>query len=135
MDRAMLAALVTLANRVGFLFIASADRQGVPHMASARRAELLPGERFAITEWFCPGTVANLRENPRLSVVAWESEGDVGYQVIGEAEELHDVAMLDGFTAGMDEDHPLPQVEWRLVVKAVAVLEFRQQPHSDEPVR
>ena len=134
MDRTMIEALVGLANRVGHLFIATAGREGVPHVASARRVELIAGERLAITEWFCPGTVANLRENPRLSVVAWDSKSDMGYQVIGEAEEMHDVAMLDGFAAGRDEDHPPPQVERRLVVKISQVLEFRQQPHSDEPV-
>lgn len=133
MERVMLEALVTLAQRVGFLFLATADRQGRPHLASARRAELISGGRLAVTEWFCPGTVANLRENPRLSVVAWDSGSDVGYQVIGEAEALHDVAMLDGFAAGLDEDHPLPQVERRLVVEVREILEFRQQPHSDEP--
>lgn len=134
MDGKMLAALVDLANRVGYLFIATAGREGVPHVASARRVELIAGERLAITEWFCPGTVANLRENPRLSVVAWDSGSDVGYQAVGEEEELVDVAMLDGFAAGMDEDHPPPQVERRVVVKVREVLEFRQQPHSDEPM-
>lgn len=135
MNRAMIERLVELGNRVGFFLIATADREGTPHIASARRAELISGERFAVTEWFCPGTVANLRENPRLSVVAWESQQDTGYQAIGEAEELHDVAMLDGFEAGGVESHPLPQVERRLIVKVRSVLEFRQQPHSDEPGR
>ncbi len=134
MKRAMIERMVELGNRVGFFFIATADGNGTPHLASARRAELLSGDRFAVTEWFCPGTIANLESNPRLSVVAWDSENDTGYQVIGESAEIKDVAMLDGFEAGRAEPTPVPQVERRLLVTAEAVLEFRQRPHSDTPV-
>jgi hypothetical protein len=135
MDGALIERLIELGNRAGSFFIATADKNGMPHMASARRAERISENRFAVTEWFCPGTVANLRENPRLSVVAWDSESDVGYQVIGQAEDIHDEAMLDGYEAGRFEENPMPQVERRLVVRSEAVLEFRQQPHSDAPVR
>ena len=133
MNRAMIERLVELGNRIGFLFIATADQNGMPHIASAGRAELLPGDRFAVTEWFCPGTIANLRGNPHLSVVAWDSANDVGYQLIGESEEIHDVAMMDGFEAGKAESAPLPQVERRLIIRCEAVLEFKQRPHSDTP--
>ena len=69
MNNALIERMVELSSRVGFLFIATADRNGMPHMASARQAEYLAGNRFAVTEWFCPGTVANLGENPLLSIV------------------------------------------------------------------
>lgn len=130
----MLERLVEMGNRVGCFLIATADNEGTPHIASARRAELLAGDRFAVTEWFCPGTIANLQTNPRLSVVAWDSTTDIGYQVIGESAEIKDVAMLDGFEADRDEPAPVPQVERRLLVSAEAVLEFKQRPHSDRPV-
>lgn len=134
MNRAMIERMVELGNRIGFLFIATADQNGTPHIASARRAELLPGDRFAVTEWFCPGTIANLRSNRRLSVVVWDSKNDVGYQMIGKSEEIQDIAMMDGFEAGKAEAPPLPQVERRLIVKGEAILEFKQRPHSDTPV-
>jgi uncharacterized protein len=134
MNSAMIERMVELSNKVGFLFIATADGNGMPHMASARRVESMGGDRFAVTEWFCPGTVANLRENPRLSIVVWDSAGDMGYQVIGESERIEDVAMLDGFEAGRAETPPMPQIERRLIVRGREVFEFRQRPHSDTPL-
>jgi hypothetical protein len=134
MDREMIERMVALSNRVGFLFIATSDRSGMPHMASARRAEQMAGDRLALTEWFCPGTVANLRENPRLSIVVWDSASDTGYQLIGESEKIEEVAMLDGYEAGREESPPVPQVERRLIVRGREVFEFRQRPHSDTPL-
>ncbi|MBI4791624.1 MAG: pyridoxamine 5'-phosphate oxidase family protein [Deltaproteobacteria bacterium] len=134
MNRTMIERMVEVSDRVGFLFIATADRNGVPHMASARRAEQMAGDRIAVTEWFCPGTVANLRENPRMSIVVWDSVSDTGYQLIGEAEKIEDVAMLDGFEAVRAETPPVPQIERRLIVRGREVYAFRQRPHSDTPV-
>ena len=134
MNSAMIERMVELSDRVGFLFITTADRNGMPHMASARRAEQMAGDRLAVTEWFCPGTIANLRENPRLSIVVWDSGSDTGYQLIGEAEKIEDVAMLDGFEAGRLETPSVPQIERKLIVRGREVFEFRQRPHSDTPV-
>jgi hypothetical protein len=131
----MIERMVELSSMVGFLFIATADGNGVPHMASARRAEYMAGGLLAVTEWFCPGTVANLRENPRLSIVVWDSTSDTGYQLIGESEKIEEIAMMDGFEAGRIETTPVPQIERRLIVRGREVFEFRQRPHSDTPVR
>ncbi|MCK9294297.1 MAG: pyridoxamine 5'-phosphate oxidase family protein [Desulfobulbaceae bacterium] len=133
MNNALIERMVELSSRVGFLFIATAGRNGMPHMASARQAEYLAGNRFAVTEWFCPGTVANLGENPLLSIVVWDRASDLGYQVIGELEKIEEAAMMDGFEAGRVTSPPMPQVERRLIVRGREVFEFRQRPHSDTP--
>jgi len=52
--------------------------------------------------------VANLRENPSLSIVVWDRASDLGYQVIGELEKIEEAAMMDGFEAGRAETPPLP---------------------------
>lgn len=133
MKLAMIDRMVELGNRLGFFLIATADQHGTPHIAGARRAAVVAGTGFTVTEWFCPGTMANLRVNPRLAVVAWDRGYDSGYQAIGEAVEIEELAMLDGFEPGLAEANPVPQVERRILVKVEAVLAFKQQPHSDLP--
>ncbi|MDZ4231084.1 MAG: pyridoxamine 5'-phosphate oxidase family protein, partial [Dehalococcoidales bacterium] len=63
---------VRLASKVGYVFIATADAGKWPHLAIARTLALQGEGRIAVNEWFCPGTMSNLRSNPRVSVVVWD---------------------------------------------------------------
>jgi len=126
-----LAEAVKIGTRTGHVLIATADTAGVPHIAAAGKIELEGRSTVAITEWFCPGMVANLRKNAGVSVVAWDRAADTGYQIIGRLETSRDVAVLDGYAPGLEGQPPLPQVERRLLVRVEKVMEFRIGPHSD----
>lgn len=122
---------IDLAVKVGEVFIATADADGWPHMAAARRVVARKDSRIDVTEWFCPGTMANLKKNRRVSVVVWDSKSDTGYQLFGEMEKMLDIGMLDGYTPGMAQKWPMPQVESQLVVHVKKVTDFKRAPHSD----
>jgi hypothetical protein len=55
---------VDMANRVGYALVATSDRNGLVHVAASRLVEAEPDNHVAFSEWFCPGTLANLQENP-----------------------------------------------------------------------
>ena len=132
MNAGRLAEAVKIGTRAGHVLIATADSAGVPHIAAAGKIELEGRNTVAITEWFCPGTVANLRKNAGVSVVAWDKASDAGYQLIGRLETSSDVAVLDGYAPGLEGEPPLPQVERRLLVRVERVIDFRLGPHSDK---
>jgi len=120
-----------LAAKAGHIFIATADAKRWPHIAAAGRLSLTPEKRVEVTEWFCPGTIANLQANPRLSLVVWDSATDVGYQMIGEVEEIKDLSMLDGYAPQAEGKAPVPQVKRQLIIHVDRVFEFKHAPHAD----
>jgi hypothetical protein len=121
----------SLARGEGQILVATADSEGMPHLAAAKKLEILADGRVAVSAWFCPSTVANLNANRRLSVVIWDPEVDAGFQLIGEVEDVSEVAMMDGFIPAEGREAPLPQVERRLVMAVEKSLAFRLRPHTD----
>ncbi len=89
---------------------------------------------MVITEWFCPGTMANLQANPRLSLVVWDSAADVGYQLIGELEEVEDLGVLDGYAPQVEVRTPVPQVERQLLAHIDRVIDFKRAPRTDRGI-
>lgn len=122
---------VELATKVGYVFIATSDTDGWPHLAAARTLVLKEEGRIAINEWFCPGTMSNLKLNSHVSVVVWDENCDIGYQLLGEIERMMDIGMIDGYTPEMESKWPLPQVESLLVIRVRKVTDFKRAPHSD----
>lgn len=123
--------LAAIAQKTKQIFVATADLAGSPHIACAGCANV-EGENFlSITEWFCPGTVANLRKNENIAVAAWDKNTDEGYQVIGKLAKIQDVAVLDSYAPDIETRHPLPQVERKLVIEVEKILDFRLGPHTD----
>ena len=124
---------VRLAQAAGFVTLATANEQGMPHITVAGRLELTDENEadVAVTEWFCPGTVANLQKNKRVSVVVWTKKLETGYQFLGQLTGVQDIGILDGYSAKVEAEHPMPQVEKRLLIKVEKILEFRLGPHSD----
>jgi hypothetical protein len=129
-----LSEIIRLETKTGYTVVATAGPEGSPHVASARRLEAAPGGRLRVAEWFCPGTMANLAHNRRLSLVVWDSVADAGYQVLGEVEDIRDLSVLDGFMPGEAQMPSIPQIERELIVHVDQILDFRQAPHTDEPV-
>ncbi len=122
---------VAIAKKTQQVFIATADAAGAPHIACAGKITAEAGDRLAVTEWFCPGTVANLQENKNVSIAVWDKLTDTGLQVLGQVESIQDMAILDGYSPAVEKQHPLPQVERKLFIKVEKILDFKLAPHSD----
>jgi hypothetical protein len=124
---------IATGREMGHVFVATAGSKGMPHLTVAGQvAATFGGETIVVTEWFCPDTVANLRENENVSVVAWNPGTDEGYQMIGRVEETKEQAVIDGYSPDT-EPASVPQIERKLVIRVARVLDFSQAPHTDEP--
>jgi len=122
---------IKLAQRTGSVFVATCSAGAMPHIASAGRIELANEASVAVTEWFCPGTVANLHANSCVAIVVWDAQADNGYQLLGRLEKIEDKGILDGYAPAIESKGPMPQVQKRLVVRVERILEFKLGPHSD----
>ena len=131
MNRETIEKAVLLGNRMGRVFIVTADREGLPHMAAAGKIAAESGYKINVSDWFCPGTLANLQTNPGTSIVVWDPEYDIGWQIIGNCERIEDLSMMDGFSPALEERAPLPQVERKIHVQVKKVIHFSHAPHSD----
>ena len=56
MSPELLANALVLAGNLGYLFIATADSRGAPHLAIAERIDLAGENTVSVTAWFCPQT-------------------------------------------------------------------------------
>jgi len=121
---------VRLADRLEYVFVATADNNGMPHVAVAGTLSRKEGSRLGISSWFCPTTLTNLKMNHHISVVVWDRENDSGYQLIGESEGIVDLAMMDGYVPAREEK-AVPQVEREIIVRVIKVIDFTQTLHSD----
>ena len=131
MNRKTLNQAATLAQKLRHVFVATTDGKGLPHMAAAGKLALMPEGRVAVTAWFCPMTVANLQKNRGVSLAIWDPQADTGYQLLGQAEKVEEIAMMNGLGPGVESQHPLPQVERQLLVRVDKILDFKHAPHSD----
>jgi hypothetical protein len=124
-------AAVELAEKLEHVFVATADSSGMPHVAAATKLNQTSKDHVAVTAWFCPGTVANLSENRRISMVVWDAPSDKGYQLLGLVKKIEEVAMMNGYSPEIDEATVMPQVKNRLLVRVDKVISFSHAPHSD----
>ena len=122
---------VDLSKILQHVFVSTADTTGLPHVAAAGKLSLTSGGRVAIEAWFCPGTVANLEGNRRVALVVWDASRDVGYQLLGEVEEVKELAFLNGYAPETEGSPPSTQVERQLLVRVDKVIGFSHAPHSD----
>jgi uncharacterized protein len=130
----MLDEVLALAGRVPYVLVATADRAGVPHLASSADLAAAPNGRLALTEWFCPITLENVHANPHVTVVVWDTQRDVGYQLLGVVETIKDRSLLNGYGPDAEAELHVPQVERELVVRIEQVLSFSHAPHLDRPL-
>ena len=85
------------------------------------------------TAWFCPQTVANVANNPNLSLVILSAEGS-GYQMVGEVQSVGEVAVLDGWDPALEGREPVPQVQRVFRIVVAEVLSFADEAHTDAPM-
>jgi hypothetical protein len=121
-----------LAKAVGYVLVATSGKDGVPHLCAAGQLDIAGNDCIAVTEWFCPGTIANTDENRNISVVSWDRNTDEGYQLIGTVRQSLDVGVLDGYSPKDDIAGVMPQVEKRLMIDVEKVMAFKMQPHTDK---
>jgi hypothetical protein len=133
MSKALHAA-VNFSENLQHIFITTANRQGLAHVAAADGIRLGDEGLFHLTGWYCQTTAQNLEENRLISVVLWDPDIDVGYQVLGEVEEIQEKANLSGFMPETDETDSLPHVERELLVRVREVLLFCHAPHTDRVI-
>ncbi len=122
---------VDLGKRMKHVYVATADSSGFPHLATAGSIEMVSDDQIAVEEWFCPCTAKNVRENPLVSVVSWDSANDVGFQILGNVEKTEEIAIMNGFSPEIEKGPQMPQSESRLLVRVREVLAFSRRPHSD----
>jgi hypothetical protein len=123
---------LSLYERVGRVFVATASAEGKPHIAVAGKLALATRDQVVVTEWFCPTTMANLAESPRIALVIWDGPSDVGYQITGELEQIIERAVANGYLPG-EEERAVPQVERDLWIRVEEMLPFTEGPHTDQP--
>ncbi len=131
MNEVAMADALSLARRHP-VFVATADAAGTPHLGCAGTLDEAAGRKLEVAEWFCPGTLANVADNPRVSLTIWDEEADRGYQIIGEVEGIETLGVLDGYAADAETEVPVPQVRRCLVVRAERILDFSRAPHTDQ---
>ena len=122
---------VALGQKLEHVFVATADSEGLPHVAAAGRISLREDGLIAVAAWFCPGTIMNLRHNPKVSLVIWDAAPDTGYQLLGKVQKVEETAMLNGYIPETERKDPSPQVERRLLIRVERVIAFSHAPHSD----
>ncbi len=81
-------AAMGLAEKLGHVFVTTADSAGMPHVAAAAQIKKISDDQVAVSAWFCPGTVANLDDNHRISLAVWDPPSDRGVQILGAVENI-----------------------------------------------
>lgn len=129
MNAAILDKAIELAEKTGYLLVATVSPDGLPHVGVAGKLFRCGSDHLAVRAWFCPGTVSNAAGNCKMSLVVWDRETDDGYQLLGDVEGVEELGVLDGYVG---ESAPsIPQVERQLVVRVREVLRFSHAPHTD----
>ena len=122
---------VLLAEKVGHIFVATADTVGQPHVAAAAQLANAKDGRVAVRAWFCPGTMVNVMQNRRIALVIWDARADEGFQLFGKVEHVQDLSVLNGYAPEAQKKPPLPQIERQLLIRVDKILQFTHAPHSD----
>lgn len=122
---------VELAQKLGHIFVATADAEGLPHVAAAATMNHVARTRVAVSSWFCPGTLSNLDQNRFVSLVVWDEDADSGFQLLGRVESISEKGIMNGYVPEKEGSVPMPQVERILEVAVKGVIAFSHAPHSD----
>ena len=115
----------------GLTLLAVCDESGVPHIAAAGKLEYHEGNQVAVTDWFCPGIVANASPGKPISIVVWDPQTDTGHQLTGNVKQVVDYGALDGYTSLEEKHKPLPQMQRTLFMEVANIMAFSKAPHSD----
>ena len=122
-----------LVKKVKTVYVATANKEGVPHIAAAEGMAFADGDQVVFRAWFCLKTVENLQENPKLSLGILDTETQEGYQLTGEMERIEKGAILNGFSPEQEKRWAgYPQSEHQLFIRIREISPLTSGPHSDE---
>ena len=122
-------------NDDNIVYLATADEEGLPHIATAEGIRVEEEGRVCFSAWFCVKTMENLLVNPRLSVAVMDPLNKLGFQLICKVEKIDQVEVIDGYSPAAEKrwEHR-PQTRYKLVADIEQVLEMSTGAHSDMPV-
>lgn len=122
-----------LIETVSFVFVATADSSGLPHIAIGEQVAISGNSLLIFENWFCPVTLQNIAANTHVSVVVFDPGTGSGYQMICSVARNDNAAIHGGEYAA--EDVPWnPHALTRFAVKVHQVLELSSGIHSDLPI-
>ena len=125
-----------LVQKVKLVYLATADKEGVPHIAASEGLSFLGDDQIAFRAWFCLKTVQNLEQNPNLSLAVLNPKSKEGYQIMGRIERIEKGAILDGYSSEEEGRRTgYPQAEHRLSIRVKEISVLTSGPHSDEFIR
>ena len=131
MEPGILEKVRKLAQGAKVVYVATANKEGVPHIAAEKGMAFHDEDRIIFRAWFCLKTVENLQENPKISLAVLDPKTHEGYQILGVTESVEKGAMLDGFASEKDRGG-FPQVEYQLYIRIQAISHLTPGAHSDE---
>ncbi len=122
-------------NDDNIVYLATADEEGLPHIATAEGIRVEEEGRVCFSAWFCVKTMENLLVNPRLSVAVMDPLKKLGFQLICKVEKINQVEVIDGYSPAAEKrwEHR-PQTRYKLVADIEQVLEMSTGAHSDRPL-
>jgi len=105
MQRELFAKGAELSEKNGYTLITTAERDGSPYVTVAGPISATNSGEIQVTYRFCPETMKNLEGNKHISLVIWDRETDIGYQI-----------------------------QRTLSLQAKCIFAFTERPHSDKDV-
>jgi general stress protein 26 len=133
MKKEVLERFKKLVKKVGTVYIATADKAGMPHIAASEGLTFTEEGHILFKAWFCLKTVSNLEKNRKLSLAVLDPKTQEGYQILGEIERIEAGAMLDGYGPEREKEWAgYPQAEHQLLIRAEKISSLTSGPHSDE---
>lgn len=125
--------LMKLIGENQVVVVATADKEGSPHLAAAKGLTVIGDDLVAFKNWFCFQTLRNIAENPNVALSLFGPDGEHGFQLIGKVVESRTDIMLDGYIPEtINGRAEIPQTHLQLLVKVERILELSTGPHSDE---
>ena len=118
-----------LLRNAPFIFVASTDSSGQPHMAVGEQVAVTHDSQLVFENLFCPVTLQNISGNSHVTVVVFDPVTGVGYQMLGSVARNSDASVHDA--ADVPDDQA---VLTRFSVKVHRLLEFSNGIHSDIPL-
>ena len=133
MNSEQINAAIKIADKLQYFFMATADPQGVPHVATAGQLAIKAPNTLELSFWFCPKTIDNLQRNKKVALIIWDAQRNAGYQLLGRAEDALVVHDADGDGSGEEEEYK-PQTTLSLIVHVDTVMGFIHALHNDIPL-
>lgn len=133
MEPAVLERIKKLLQKVKIVYVSTANKKGVPHIAVEEGMVFLNKDQVFFRAWFCFKTLDNLRENPAISLAFLDPKTKQGYQLSGKMEKIEKGAILNGFAPAKEKGWAdYPQAEHQLLIRIQEISLLAAGPHSDE---